>query len=75
MDDDEPDPEVESGIPYLFISAGPWDEKTSSLGKSNSQSRVVSKGRVDFTEIKIHYPSSEHWLETAVKNPFEDENR
>ena len=75
MDDDEPDPEVESGIPYLFVSAGPWIEKTSSLGKSNSQSRVVSKGRVDFTEIKIHYPSSEHWLETAVKNPFEDENR
>ena len=45
-------------MPHLFIASGPWFSETSSMGPSRSETRAVSKDRIDLMELKVYYPDT-----------------
>ena len=55
---DDPGFVTKREMPHLFIASGPWLSETSSMGPSRSDTRAVSKDRVDLMELKVHYPDT-----------------
>ena len=47
--------EDESNAPHIFLASGPRHKGQPSFGSSSSIAKAVSKDRIDFTQLRIHY--------------------